>query len=115
MFSKKEILFWVLALTAGIILAWSCRLDATEVKEKVEVSDKYPNFLLYNSTTGCFNGIAQLMVMINPDLAKVPMPPGVQQQILAHCSCVMDKIRNKYTIHEYSQKMNDFLWIKKLW
>ena len=37
MFSKKEILFWVLALTAGIILAWSCRIDATEVKEKVEV------------------------------------------------------------------------------
>tara|TARA_Y100001963_G_C6663980_1_gene391864 strand:- start:100 stop:594 length:495 start_codon:yes stop_codon:yes gene_type:complete len=115
MFSKREILFWVLALIAGIILAWSCRLDATEVKEKVEVSDKYPNFLLYNSTTGCFNGIAQLMIMINPDLAKVPMPAGVQQQILAHCSCVMDKIRNKYTIHEYSQKMNDFLWIKELW
>ena len=55
------------------------------------------------------------MVMINPDLAKVPMPPGVQQQILAHCSCIMDKIRYKYTIQEYNNRINDFLWVKELW
>ena len=115
MFNKKEILFWVITLIMGIILAWSCRLEATEVKEKVEVSDKYPNFLLYNSTTGCFSGVVQLMIMLNPELAQTPAPPAVQQQILAHCSCIMDRIRHKYTIHEYNSRINDFLWIKKLW
>ena len=115
MFNKKEILFWVITLIMGIILAWSCRLEATEVKEKVEVSDKYPNFLLYNSTTGCFSGVVQLMIMLNPELAQTPAPPAVQQQILAHCACFMDRIRHKYTIHEYNSRINDFLWIKKLW
>ena len=95
MFNKKEILFWVITLIMGIILAWSCRLEATEVKEKVEVSDKYPNFLLYNSTTGCFSGVVQLMILLNPELAQTPAPPAVQQQILAHCSCIMDRIRHK--------------------
>ena len=53
--------------------------------------------------------------MLNPHLANVPMPPVVQQQILAHCSCIMDKIRAKHSIQEYNNKINDFLWIKKLW
>ncbi len=115
MFSRKEILFWVMALVIGVILAWSCRLDASEVKEEVKISDKYPNFLLYNSTASCFRGMAQLMINLNPQLAQLPMPPAVQQQMLAHCSCVMDKIREKYTIHEYNQKINDFLWVRNVW
>ena len=115
MFSKKEILVGVIAAILGMLVAWSCKLDAAEVKEEVKISDKYPNFLLYNSTAGCFRGVTQIMVMLNPHLANVPMPPAVQQQILAHCSCIMDKIRAKHSIQEYNNKINDFLWIKKLW
>ena len=115
MFNKKEIMLWMFVLVVSIMVAWSCRLDAAEVKEEVKISDKYPNFLLYNSTAGCFRGVAQIMVMLNPHLANIPMPPAIQQQILAHCSCIMDKIRAKHSIQEYNNKINDFLWIKKLW
>ena len=34
MFSKKEIMIGVLAALAGMILAWSCRLEAGEWNEK---------------------------------------------------------------------------------
>ena len=115
MFSKKEILVGVIAAILGMLVAWSCRLEATEIKEEVKIIDKYPNFLLYNSTVGCFSGVVQLMIMLNPELAETPAPPAVQQQILAHCSCIMDKIRYKYTIQEYNSRINDFLWVKELW
>ena len=114
MFSKKEILVGVVAAILCMLVAWSCRLDATEIKEEVKIIDKYPNFLLYNSTVGCFSGVVQLMIMLNPELAETPAPPAVQQQILAHCSCIMDKIRYKYTIQEYNSRINDFLWVKEL-
>ena len=89
MFSKKEILVGVIAAILGMLVAWSCRLEATEIKEEVKIIDKYPNFLLYNSTVGCFSGVVQLMILLNPELAKTPAPPAVQQQILAHCSCTV--------------------------
>ena len=115
MFSKKEILVGVIAAILCMLVAWSCRLEATEIKEEVKIIDKYPNFLLYNSTVGCFSGVVQLMILLNPELAKTPAPPAVQQQILAHCSCIVDKIRYKYTIQEYNSRINDFLWVKELW
>ena len=114
MFSKKEILVGVIAAILGMLVAWSCRLEATEIKEEVKIIDKYPNFLLYNSTVGCFSGVVQLMILLNPELAQTPAPPAVQQQILAHCSCIMDKIRYKYTIQEYNSRINDFLFISFL-
>ena len=46
MFSKKEILVGVIAAILGMLVAWSCRLEATEIKEEVKIIDKYPNFLL---------------------------------------------------------------------
>ena len=75
MFSKKEILVGVIAAILGMLVAWSCRLEATEIKEEVKIIDKYPNFLLYNSTVGCFSGVVQLMILLNPELAQTPAPP----------------------------------------
>ena len=110
MFSKKEISVWVVALILGVMLSWSCRLQASEKKEEI-----YPNFLLYNSTTSCMRGIVQLMITVNPQLQNQYMPPAIQQQIIGHCSCIIDKIRVDFKSQEYLNKMNDFLWIKKIW
>lgn len=115
MFSKKEISFWVIALILSVMLAWSCRLQASEVEKKIEVSQKYPNFLLYNSTSSCMRGIVQIMIMLNPEISGRMMPPAVQQQIIGHCSCIMDKIRGTYTIQEYNKNQYDFLWLKNIW
>ena len=110
MFSKKEILLWIVIFFVGIMLAWSLKLEATEKKDEI-----YPNFLLHNATAACMRGIAQLMIQLNPQLRNQYIPPAIQQQILGHCSCIVDKIRVDYTLEEYTKKQNDYLWIKKIW
>ncbi len=120
MFTRKEILFWVFALIIGIVLAWSCRLEAMDIQKleepvKKEEKELYPNFLLYNSTQSCMRGVIQMIIQYNPKLQNQMIPPAAQQQILGHCSCVMDNIRAKYPIQEYYNKMNDFLWVRDVW
>ena len=118
MFSKKEILFWTFAFTIGIFLAWSCRLEAQETEKKgilVHTNEFYPNFLLHNSTTACIQGVVQLIISYNPTLRNQFIPPAIQQQLIGHCSCIMDNIRKEYTIQEYMTQMNDYLWIKDVW
>ena len=123
MFSRKEILFWIFTFIVSIMLAWSCRLEAVDIQkleepikkdEKVE-KEYYPNFLLYNSTQSCMRGLVDLIITFNPQLRNQIIPPAAQQQILGHCSCVVDKIRIKYPIQEYYKNSNDFLWIRDVW
>ena len=102
------ICFILFALFTASVFAFS--LQASEKKEEI-----YPNFLLYNSTTSCMRGIVQLMITVNPQLQNQYMPPAIQQQIIGHCSCIIDKIRVDFKSQEYLNKMNDFLWIKKIW
>ena len=123
MFSRKEILFWIFTFIVSIMLAWSCRLEAQDIQKleepikKDEKVDKeyYPNFLLYNSTQSCMRGLVDLIITFNPQLRNQIIPPAAQQQILGHCSCVVDKIRIKYPIQEYYKNSNDFLWIRDVW
>ena len=123
MFSRKEILFWIFTFIVSIMLAWSCRLEAQDIQkleepikkdEKVE-KEYYPNFLLYNSTQSCMRGLVDLIITFNPQLRNQLIPPAIQQQILGHCSCVVDRIRIKYPIQEYYKNSNDFLWIRDVW
>ena len=123
MFSRKEILFWIFTFIVSIMLAWSCRLEAVDIQkleepikkdEKVE-KEYYPNFLLYNSTQSCMRGLVDLIITFNPQLRNQLIPPAIQQQILGHCSCVVDRIRIKYPIQEYYKNSNDFLWIRDVW
>ena len=123
MFSRKEILFWIFTFIVSIMLAWSCRLEAVDnqkLEEPIKKDEKvekeyYPNFLLYNSTQSCMRGLVDLIVTFNPQLRNQIIPPAAQQQILGHCSCVVDKIRIKYPIQEYYKNSNDFLWIREVW
>ncbi len=101
------ILFAVFTVT---VFAFSLQIQATEKKDEI-----YPNFLLHNATAACMRGIAQLMIQLNPQLRNQYIPPAIQQQILGHCSCIVDKIRVDYTLEEYTKKQNDYLWIKKIW
>ena len=121
MFNKKEILIWIVVFIVGVFMAWSCRLEAMDIQkleepiQKEEGKELYPNFLLYNSTQSCMRGIVQMLIQFNPQLRNQLIPPAAQQQILGHCSCVVDKIRLKYPIQEYYKKMGDFLWIRDVW
>tara|TARA_Y100001951_G_scaffold99435_1_gene101462 strand:- start:509 stop:1051 length:543 start_codon:yes stop_codon:yes gene_type:complete len=123
MFNKKEILIWIVVFIVGVFMAWSCRLEAIDIqkleepiKKEVEGSrDLYPNFLLYNSTQSCMRGIVQMLIQFNPQLRNQLIPAAAQQQILGHCSCVVDKIRVKYSVQEYYNKMSDYIWIRDVW
>jgi len=112
MFTRKEIMFWVIAFMIGISVAWSCRLQAAD---NSTMKNMYPSYLLFNSTNSCVRGIVNLMISLNPNLAHQPVPPAIQQQMIGHCSCVMDRIRNELTIQEYFANMHDYKWIKELW
>ena len=92
------------------ISVFAYSLQATEKK-----GNYYPNFLLYNSTTACIQGVVQLIVKNNPPLKNQFIPPAVQQQLLGHCSCIVDRIRKVYTIQEYRKEVHDYLWIKTVW
>ena len=123
MFSRKEILFWIFTFIVSIMLAWSCRLEAQDIqkleepikKDEIVEKEYYPNFLLYNSTQSCMRGLVDLIITFNPQLRNQLIPPAIQQQILGHCSCVVDRIRIKYPIQEYYKNSNDFLWIRDVW
>ena len=104
------ICFILFAFFTVTVFAFSLQIQAAEKK-----GNYYPNFLLYNSTTACIQGVVQLIVKNNPPLKNQFIPPAVQQQLLGHCSCVIDKIREVFTIQEYMKEINDYLWITKIW
>ena len=80
-----------------------------------EKRNLYPNVLMYNSTASCIQGVVALLLSSNPSLAQQMLPPAVMQQMVGHCSCVMDKIRLLVTVEEYYANMHDYLWIRNLW
>ena len=98
------------ALFTVTVFAWSVQAQETEKKDEF-----YPNFLLYNSTTACMQGVVTLVISNNPSLKNQFIPPAIQQQLLGHCSCIVDRIRKEITIQEYRKEIHDYLWIKTVW
>ena len=102
------ICFILFALFTASVFAFS--LQAKEKKNEI-----YPNFLLYNSTTACMQGLVQVVISNNQKLRNQFIPPAVQQQLLGHCSCVVDRIRKVYPLQKYLNEIHDYLWIKTVW
>jgi hypothetical protein len=75
----------------------------------------YPNVLTYNSTSSCIQGVVSLLLVSNPNLRNQLLPPAVLQQLISHCSCIMDKIRLLHPVEEYYANMHDYVWIRDLW
>ena len=116
MFSKKEILLWIVTFFVGIMLSWSCKLEAADVDTKhIPKRNLYPNVLMYNSTASCIQGVVSLLLVSNPNLRNQMLPPAVLQQLIGHCSCVMDKIRLLHSVEEYYANMHDYVWIRSIW
>ena len=80
-----------------------------------EKRNLYPNMLTYNSTASCIQGVVSLLLVGNPNLRNQILPPAVIQQLISHCSCIMDKIRLTYPVEEYYANMHDYIWIRDLW
>ena len=80
-----------------------------------EKRNLYPNVLMYNSTASCIQGVVSLLLVSNPNLRNQLLPPAVLQQLIGHCSCIMDKIRLLHSIEEYFANMHDYVWIRNIW
>ena len=80
-----------------------------------EKRNLYPNVLMYNSTASCIQGVIALLLASNPTMRNQMMPPAVMQQMIGHCSCVMDKIRLLHSVEEYYANMHDYIWIRNMW
>jgi len=83
--------------------------------QAAEKRNLYPNVLMYNSTASCIQGVVALLLASNPSIGQQMMPPAVMQQMIGHCSCVMDKIRLLHSVEEYYANMHDYIWIRNLW
>ena len=97
------------ALFTVTVFAWSVQAQETEKR------NLYPNVLMYNSTASCIQGVVALLLSSNPSLGQQMLPPAVMQQMIGHCSCVMDKIRLLVTVEDYYANMHDYIWIRNLW
>ena len=110
MFSKKEIMFWVFVFIIGLLLAWSCRLEA---REKV-VLKEWTTQLLYDTTNACYQGTIKWVLMSNPNLVGQAPDWRSQRQMLEHCFCVMDRIRREISLEEYQKRVFEQVWVGNL-
>ena len=88
-------------------------IPTTSMSEKKR--NMYPNMLMYNSTASCIQGVIGLLLENNPKLRGQMLPPPILQQMIGHCSCVMDRIRLKFPIEDYYANMHDYIWIRETW
>ena len=101
--------FILFAVFTVMVFAWSVQAQETEKR------NLYPNVLMYNSTASCIQGVVALLLSSNPSMRNQMMPPAVMQQMIGHCSCVMDKIRLLHSVEEYYANMHDYIWIRNMW
>ena len=89
------------------------------VKEQFRTRGGYPKILdegkwstqlLWDTTNACYQGTIRWIVMTNPSLLGQVPNIMAQRQMVVHCFCVVDKIRNEHTLEEYFEKVLDPSW-----
>jgi len=108
MFSRKEIIIGVIAAFLGMVLAYSCRLEAKPVLKE------WTTQLIYDTTNACYQGTLKWVVLTNPSLYGIPPGYESQRQMLVHCFCVLDRIQKKVPIEEYQKKVFESDFVGKL-
>ena len=81
---------------------------------KILDSDKWSTQLLWDTTNACYQGTIRWIVMTNPSLLGQVPNIMAQRQMVVHCFCVVDKIRNEHTLEEYFEKVLDPSWTGNL-
>ena len=69
--------------------------------EDNKTKDEWTTQLLYDTTNACYQGTYRWILMANPALIGQTPPLMVQRQMVQHCFCVMDKIREEFTHGKY--------------
>ena len=100
----------ILGLMTFLMFFFVQGLRAEDNETKKVVLKEWTTQLLYDTTNACYQGTIRWIVLSNPSLiGQVPDPPA-QRQMLIHCFCVMDRIRNEIPIEEYQKLVYDQEW-----
>ena len=102
--NKLQILLWVVILFVGIMLAWTLRLEAEDNKTEWNTG------LIYDTTNVCYEGTIKWIVLSNPSLIGRMPNYQSQRQMIEHCFCVMDRIRNEFSREEYKKMVYNPEW-----
>ena len=81
---------------------------------KILDEGKWSTQLLWDTTNACYQGTIRWIVMTNPSLLGQVPNIMAQRQMVVHCFCVVDKIRNEHTLEEYFKKVLDPQWTGNL-
>lgn len=102
-FSKTEGIVAVLIIVLFCIVMFAGQVEAEDNKtlSNLEQNQEWTTQLLWDTTNACYSGTYRWILMANPALIGQQPPPMVQRQMMLHCFCVMDKIRNEYTHEKY--------------
>ena len=82
--------------------------------EDNETGKEWTTQVLYDTTNACYQGTYRWIVMANPSLIGQQPPPIVQRQMIQHCFCVMDKIRNEFDMEKYVELVTSGLSVGQL-
>jgi len=82
--------------------------------EDNKTREEWTTQLLYDTTNACYAGTLRWIIMANPLLVGQPPPPLVQRQMIQHCFCVMDKIRNEFDMEKYVELVKTGLSLGQL-
>ena len=101
---------FIIGLIFGLMFFFVKGVRAEDNETKKIVLKEWTTQLLYDTTNACYQGTIRWIVLSNPSLiGQVPDPPA-QRQMLIHCFCVMDRIRNEIPIEEYQKLVYDQEW-----
>ncbi len=110
-FKKEFIVGLILGLIVFLMVFFVKGLRAEDNETKKVVLKEWTTQLLYDTTNACYQGTIRWIVLSNPALiGQMPDPPA-QRQMMIHCFCVMDRIRNEIKIEEYQKLVYDQEWV----
>ena len=112
MSNKLQILLWAVIFFAGVMLSWTLRLEAGD--NKTVILREWTTQIIYDTTNACYEGTIKWIVLSNPSLIGQMPNYQTQRQMIMHCFCVMDRIRNEIKIEEYQKLVYDPEWTGNL-
>ena len=100
----------ILGLIVFLMVFFVKGLRAEDNETKKVVLKEWTTQLLYDTTNACYHGTIRWIVLSNPSLIGQAPDFAAQRQMMIHCFCVMDRIRNEIPIEEYQKLVYDPEW-----
>ena len=95
------IIFFFIMMVMGAITS---KGESPSVKQSLEINTGetgWPTQIVFDSVNACYQGTYRWIVMSNPALIGMRVPPQQQRAMIEHCFCVLDRVRKQYSFVEY--------------